>query len=60
VEIDEWSTPAWALSCTFFGDINGIPLEELGNAVRGSAKARRQSALPANPPASCYRGSSAG
>jgi hypothetical protein len=45
--IDDWSIKAWAALRTFFGDLNGLPVEELGNAVRG---ARRLSAATAHAP----------
>lgn len=38
MEIDEWSSKAWAALRTYFGDLNGLPVEELGNAVRGARK----------------------
>jgi hypothetical protein len=60
MEIDEWSTKAWAALRTFFGDINGIPLEELGNAVRGARKLGVASALPVTPPQAATGRSSAG
>jgi hypothetical protein len=38
MQIDDWSTKAHAALRTFFGELNGLPMEELGNAVRGARK----------------------
>lgn len=51
VEIDDWSAKAWASLRTFFGDLNGVPMEELGNLVRGARRlGASATALPAAPP----------
>lgn len=44
IELDEWSSQAWGALRIFHGDLNGIPWEELGKAVR---RARRVGATSA-------------
>lgn len=38
VELDDWSSKAWMCLRTFFGELNGLPMEELGKAVRGARR----------------------
>lgn len=54
VELDDWSTKAWQCLRTFFGELNGLPVVELGNAVRGSRKVGA-----ATPPATQQRAATA-
>ena len=50
MEIDDWSSKAWAALRTFFGDLNGIPVEELGKSVAGVRKLGAASTSPATRP----------
>ncbi len=48
MELDDWSGRAWTALRAFFGEMNGLPNEELGKALRG---ARRLGAASARLPA---------
>lgn len=50
MEIDDWSLKAWAALRTFFGDLNGLPVEELGNAVRGARRLGAATAVTTGAP----------
>jgi hypothetical protein len=48
MELDDWDSSSWAALRTYFGDLNGLPMEELGNALRDAR--RVQPSVPATQP----------
>jgi hypothetical protein len=60
MELDDWSSKSWAALRTFFGELNGIPTEELGNAARGARKLTAATALPEQPTRAVAASSSGG
>lgn len=47
MDVDDWSSRAWAALRSFFGEVNAVSVEAMGKALRGARRLGAASALPA-------------